>query len=326
MTVRGVNAEAVLDLMQRRSADDPAPSRKIALVIEGGGMRGVYSAGSLLALEFLGYRTVFDEVYATSAGAINAAYFLSGQGSFSISMYYRNINNSKFINPFRLHKIADIDYVYDTVISRLCPLDVDAMVSSEPQLFVSVTDYETPSGLVVDIQACETSPVDVLKASSALPLLYNKTVEVAGRPCIDGGLSNLLPIEQAVANGCTDVLVVLTRPAWYRNQAPGRLQRFLFNRLFARGNEKLESMYAESHTRDNRSRDLALGRICSRPVNIATICPAGDDTKVSRLTKNAERLKAAARRQGRRTMKIFGGDPAEFIEYFEGLSGFPDPS
>ena len=82
-SLAGTRPERVIDLILERASTAgrhrSSGSRKLALVIEGGGMRGVVSAGSLLALDQLGFRNVFDEVYATSAGGVNAAYFLSGQ-------------------------------------------------------------------------------------------------------------------------------------------------------------------------------------------------------------------------------------------------------
>src|SRR5207244_13520104 len=79
----GTHRRRVIDLILERAAaagrNPPDPSRKLGLVIEGGGMRGVISAGSLLALDLLGFREIFDEIYAASAGGVNAAYFLSGQ-------------------------------------------------------------------------------------------------------------------------------------------------------------------------------------------------------------------------------------------------------
>src|SRR5207249_2082981 len=140
----GTHPRRGIDLILERasSAAGPQPdrSRKLALIIEGGGMRGVVSAGSLLALDLLGFREVFDEIYATSAGAVNAAYFLSGQGKLGMTIYFDDIANRRFINPWRLLKIVDVDYAYDRVISLHKPLDDVAIRASRVRFLLSVTD------------------------------------------------------------------------------------------------------------------------------------------------------------------------------------------
>ena len=123
----GTHPRRVIDLILERASlagrNKPDPSRKLGLVIEGGGMRGVISAGSLLALDLLGFREIFDEIYAASAGGVNAAYFLSGQGTLGMTVYFDDIANRRFINPWRVFKIVDVDYAYDRIISLYKPLD-----------------------------------------------------------------------------------------------------------------------------------------------------------------------------------------------------------
>src|SRR5262245_41451751 len=70
----------------------------IALAVEGGAMRGVVSAGMVWALEDLGLTGAFDAIYGSSAGSINAAYFLGGQAGLGTRIYYEDINNARFID------------------------------------------------------------------------------------------------------------------------------------------------------------------------------------------------------------------------------------
>ncbi len=99
----GSHPERVIDLLQsrlsKRAEIQRTDGRKLGLVVEGGGMRGTLSAASLLAVDLMGYRGCFDAVYAVSAGSVNAAYFLSGQGVEGITVYFDNISNRRFINP-----------------------------------------------------------------------------------------------------------------------------------------------------------------------------------------------------------------------------------
>jgi predicted patatin/cPLA2 family phospholipase len=93
----------VAQLMLERQRQHSKPlkrkdGRTIALVIEGGGMRGVISGGMVAALEQLGLLDIFDVVYGSSAGAIAGAYFLAGQARYGTTIFYERLNNSRFIN------------------------------------------------------------------------------------------------------------------------------------------------------------------------------------------------------------------------------------
>jgi len=73
-------------------------------------MRGVVSAGALIAMERVSLTSVFDEVYGESAGAINACYFLAGKAAFGGRIYLEDLISSRFINPLRPGKILDMDF------------------------------------------------------------------------------------------------------------------------------------------------------------------------------------------------------------------------
>jgi predicted patatin/cPLA2 family phospholipase len=309
----GVNPQAVIAAIKAR-ADDRGVSgprtdqRKLALVIEGGGMRAVHSAGGAVVLGQLGFTDLFDQVYATSAGAMNAAYLLAGQGEMGITIYYEDLAGKRFLNPLRLWKVLDVDYIFDHVVTVAKPLDVGRILAASPAFFVALTDATTGQGFLVDVKTTPAPVLDVLKAATAIPVLYNRTVCVEGRPCMDGGLPIPFPIEQAIANGCTDVLVLLTRPQTYICAKPGRGTMFAFNALCSRGNQGLYLSYARHNERETAARDLALGRSPVPPgVNIATICPDEPET-VQRSSTDAGALYAAAVKYGRKTLRIFGAD------------------
>jgi len=320
--VRGVNASAAVAHIKERAARGQGPGsatdgRKLGLILEGGAMRGIISAGGVLALEELGMTGVFDEVYGASAGAVNASYFLAGQAAYGITIYYQDINNRHFISLGRLRKIVDIDYLFDTVIPERKPLRVKDVLASPSRLFVSITDAGTGEGLLVNAQNSEVPLLTLLKASTALPVLYNRPVKVAGRDCFDGGLTNPLPIQDAIDSGCTDLLVLLTRPAGYVEGAPRPFERWLFEKVCARGNTPLLGAFLNLHNRANAARDLALGRRRPAvPVNIATVCPDDEGPGIGRTTKRGDRLKAAAAESARRTLRAFGSDRERLVEVF----------
>ena len=87
-------------------------------------MRGVISAGMVSALETLGLTHAFDGIYGSSAGAINAAYFLAGQAAVGTAIYYEDINNRQFIDLRRAltgRPIVDLGFLLDDVARQRKP-------------------------------------------------------------------------------------------------------------------------------------------------------------------------------------------------------------
>jgi predicted patatin/cPLA2 family phospholipase len=281
-------------------------------------MRGVRSAGGLLALEVLGLTRVFHDVYGCSAGAVNASYFLAGQGAYGTTIYYQEINNSRFINYFRIRKVVDLDFLFDEVIARRKPLLVNKVMASPSRLFIAVTDVSNACGRVIHFQESGVPLTTLLKASSALPVVYNEPVLINGSRCVDGGIFNAIPLNNAIENGCTHILVLLTRPTAYRNPDPGWPERFLFSRTCGRNNNALCAMHLRGDSLTNSMRDLACGRTAPPAgVSIATLCPGPDDVPVERLTKDARLLKAAASKFAQTTLAAFGAPCDQMVELLQ---------
>ena len=120
-------------------------------------------------------------------------------------------------------------------------------------------------------------------------------------------------LRHALANGCTDILVLSNRSAEYESPAPNAFSRLVFDVLCARGNAALKRRFAERHIRASELRDIACGRKLPEPSNarIATIC-AADDEQVPRLLANRAALRAAATSYAKRTLRIFGGSDAHW--------------
>jgi len=316
----GVNPTGTIDFLRQRvhrlrEGEAFCDGRKIGLVVEGGAMRGVISCAGLMALEDLGMTDVFDEVYGASAGAVNAAYFLAGQAAYATSIYYQKINNTRFLRRLWHRKLVDIDDLFDSVIAGERPLRIDKVMASRSRLFITIADALTGEAFLGLAQTSETPLLTLLKASTAMPLLYNGLVSIDGRDCFDGGLVNPLPIHEAIKSGCTDLLVLLTRPASFRGCSPSSLEQRIFDRICARGNDRLLRAFCSTYVHENATRDLVLGRQTSlEGINIATICPEETDPKIERMTRSTTQLKAAAIASAKRTLAAFGHSVEEFVE------------
>lgn len=281
-------------------------------------MRGVLSAGSLLALYLLGYRDCFDEVLATSAGSVNAAYFLSGQGALGIGVYFDCLSNRRFVNPGRFWKIVDVDFAYDEVVTRLRPLDEAAIRSGATDFHVSLTDVASASNRLVDVRAAPDPIARVLKASGALPVLYNRTVSLTdGRRYVDGGVTRTLPIREAVGHGCTDVLVLTTRPHLHRSQPISLVERLAFRVMMGARYPGMTTVYERRHEVSNADRELADGVATLPGVSVATICPGPAELVVGRTTRSRSKLVSAAHAMAAETARLLGEGSTEIDAQFE---------
>jgi predicted patatin/cPLA2 family phospholipase len=278
---------------------------KLGLVVEGGGMRGVYSGGALVALEQLGFGKVFDEVYAESAGAINACYFLAGQTKLGIRIYLEDLQTPRFVNPLRFRAILNIDYVADVVLSHTKPLDVNAVLAARSHLFVALTNALDGAPRLVDTKRDSLPLLTLLKATAAIVPLYNRPVLIDGVPYVDGGISNPIPIQSALDAGCTHILVLLTRPPEFELRPFSGLQKaFLGIMLKGWPEQFVHNFYVERPRKYQRARDLAFGRSpCG--AHLAVIGPGPNSPRISRTTLAPATLALAMQDAMTRTQAAF---------------------
>jgi len=217
------NHEA-LGLLKDRALSGSKPgarsdSFKLGLVVEGGGMRGCVSGGALQALADLGLRECFDSVYGASAGALNATYFLSGQRD-GVDIYHDYIANEKFIDIKRLWKSGDdmtdpalnLNYLIDHVMEKEHPLDWDAVLNSPIPLKVVASSLDTLLPVLLENYQDKEDLATSLRASANVPEVAGRPIEHRGQLLVDAAVFEPVPFRSAIADGCTHVLVLCTRP------------------------------------------------------------------------------------------------------------------
>lgn len=313
----GLNPQVAINhILERAAARCQEPKakdqRKIGLVIEGGSMRGVLSGGGAVALAHLGFTELFDEVYATSAGVMNASYLLSLQPELGITVYYESLMDRRFWNPRRFRKMLDVDYVFRDVVTRQKPLDTEAFLRSSSRLLVAVTDVSNGGSFLLDTKATIAPLLEMLRAATAIPILYNRTVNIDGMPCVDGHFAIPFPLKEAIERGCTDILVLLTHPPDYRTPEPTWCEHLIFRRLVPGNKKKMSQLFADHPAIDHAARQLALG--ITKPeqsVNIVTVCSPVPDV-VQRTTQDPVILRQSAIDYGRRVLKIFRSNETEW--------------
>jgi predicted acylesterase/phospholipase RssA len=190
-------------------------------------------------------------------------------------------------------------------------LDLDRLRQSPSRLHVALLDRSTGESLVVDTGLAKESIYTVLHAALCVPVLYNRPVMVGGRPCMDGGLGIPFPLRHAIADGCTDILVLQSHPAGYVSSEYALWQDILFRTMCSRGSSGAWRTYRDRVKASTQYRDLAIGRTQPPPgVNIATVCT--ESPYVSSLTMDRAALMKASADFGRRTLAALGATWADW--------------
>lgn len=263
---------------------------KKGLVIEGGGLRGAHTAGVLWALRDQG-QSDFDVVCATSVGAYNGAYFVTGQHDVFEKIWQQYIHSGRFIrfqNFLRGGPIMDLDYLLNEVYRQKEPLDLKALRETPVRFYVTATDCET--GQAHYFNNHEDRMLPALKATGAIPLIYRFAVIIEGRRYMDGGIVDPIPIQKALDEGCEEIWILLTRPPGYRKEPP---LLPLLPKIFGKRYPALATAMARQHLVYNQ----ALGRIerGELPCKIRIIRPS-KPLPVTRLRANKHRLLDAIQR------------------------------
>ena len=188
---------------------------KVSLVLEGGGMRGIYTAGVLDSFMENGFR--FETVIGVSAGACNALSYISGQKGRSAEMCIRFADDKKYLSMRGLltrGSVFGFDYMLDEISNHLLPFDFDAFAASDSHLTAVATNVRTGKAAYLPVRDMRADGSKVV-ASSSIPL-FAKMVRIDGERYLDGGVSDSIPVEYARAQGFDRQVVVLTQAPNYR--------------------------------------------------------------------------------------------------------------
>lgn len=285
---------------------------QIGLVVQGGGMRGVYSMGVLAALEEMGFGQCFDHVAGSSAGALNGAYFITGQASYGVETYIHYLSQREFVNPLRFKKMVDIDYLVDQIGKKVRPLDINKLLSADTTLHISLTQFSNGHTRFVTNRTPGIDLWEAFRASAAMPILYNKPVKVGDGLYVDGSLRARVPIRRVIDYGCRYIVVVLTRPpshrtkhkkAWVRSLSWPATRRYsdgLRNALFS------EDMDYNA-TKANLMRRIP--RISGCSSEVVVISPRSRTNLVSTITRDPRQLMRCALQARVDTWNAFGKMP-----------------
>ena len=247
------HAHPVLEAIRRRAETGSQPGsrrdgERVALVVEGGGMRGVVSAGMTAALERLGLTPCFDLVVGASAGAINGAALLGGVAQQGAAMYHGPLASRSFVNPARVLRgrpVIDVAYVLRYASGGLDAGRHDRVVAGAAAMHCVATAVETAQTVVFSGMRTKEELWDAILASSRMPWAGGAPVEIGGRHYLDGGLGAPIPVVEAVAAGATHVLALQTRPHGVPRRSASRIGDRLIERHLRKLNPDLVTLYRE---------------------------------------------------------------------------------
>lgn len=258
---------------------------KTGLVLEGGAMRGVYTAGVLDVLMENGIQV--DGVVGVSAGAVFGCNYKSRQIGRAIrynTKYCRDPRYGDFRSLVRSGDIYEEKFCYHELPDKLDPFDWDTYKNSPVEFYVTCTDVDTGRAVY---HRCTGEREDLrwMQASASMPLV-SRIVEIRGRKLLDGGVSDSIPLNWFRSIGYEKNLVVLTRPRGYRKKPPRGM--FFFKRKI-RQYPALKAAMETRHIRYNQTLKQLPG--LEKAGLALVLCPSRR-IKVSKLERHPWKLKA----------------------------------
>ena len=201
------------------------------LILEGGGMRGVFTCGVLDNFMDRGIR--FPYTIGVSAGACNGLSYMSGQRGRAKYSNIDLLDKYRYIGLKQLllkGNIMDFDLLFHKFPNEIIPYDYETYAQCTERYEMVTTSCETGKACYFDEKSSPERIIDIVKASSSLPFVCPITY-VDGQPMLDGGIADSIPLLRARSLGYDNNVVVLTRNKGYRKpDKPGFVPPFMYRK------------------------------------------------------------------------------------------------
>lgn len=192
--------------------------RKTGIILEGGAMRSMFSAGILDF--FLDKGIEIPNILAVSAGAYAGMNYVSGQRGRVIDAVIKPLEEKKYLGVGTFLKkgtFFDMDYLFDEVPKNRCPFDFESFVNSSKRFITSTINCLTGETCFHERFENLDDFMQVCRAANSMPLL-TRVANLHGIPMLDGGMGDAIPLKKALEEGWEKVIVVLTRDRNYRKK------------------------------------------------------------------------------------------------------------
>ena len=259
-------------------------SMKIGLVLEGGAMRGMYTAGVLDT--FLDKDFWVDGIISVSAGALFGVNYPSRQKERAIRYNKKFISDKRYISfksLVRTGNIVNKDFAFYEVPFKYDVFDNKTFKESDIDFYVAVTNLQTAQAEYVKL-IDPLGQMEVLRATSAMPYV-SRPVEIDGIPYLDGAIVDSIPVEQMQMLGYDKIIVILTRTLDYRKSKPMAWIAKWFYRRYPDFADAVNQRYAMYNRQVENVIKLA------EKGDIFVIRPSVD-LKIKRIEKDPNKLQA----------------------------------
>ncbi|HDR1843737.1 TPA: patatin family protein [Pasteurella multocida] len=257
---------------------------KVGLVLEGGGMRAMFTAGVLDV--FLTENVQVDGIVAVSAGVLFGVNYPAKQYGRALRYNKKYLNDKRYMGWHSLLTTGNIvnkDFAFYELPFTLDPFDAETFRQSKIDFYATLTNVQTGEAEYVKLDDV-FNEMEVLRATSAMPFV-SKMVEINGQYYLDGGIADSIPLKKCQALGYDKIIVVLTRPLEYRKKPTPSWIFNLFYRDYPHLVEKLKTRYqnyndtVEKIIRLNNNKDIFVIR-------------PSHHLPISRIEKDVEKVQA----------------------------------
>lgn len=259
---------------------------KSGLVLEGGASRGYFTVGALDALIDIGFKA--DYLVGTSAGIANGISYVSNQYGRGLTIGLKYLNDKRYmgmrhlLNP-KKRSYYNVEFVFDELPNKLLPFDKEAYDKSGCRVVAALTNLKTGKCEYHDVTSEDRQWKKVV-ASCALPIMF-QPVEIDGQLYMDGGITDSIPFQKAIDEGCDKIVVIITRERSYiKDVEPAiGISSFLYRKYpkFKKALENRTEMYNNAH---HRLLEL------EKEGKIILVAPEVDTSEWKRTEKRSEKI------------------------------------
>ena len=258
-------------------------NNKVALVLEGGAMRGLYTAGVLDV--FMKNDIKVDTIFGVSAGALFGVNYKSKQMGRALRYNLKYAQDKRYMGLYSLITTGDVmnrEFCFNKLVYELDPFDIETYNKSKIEFYAGVTNVESGKAEYIEIKD-GAKDLEYLRASGSMPFVSN-LVEINGNKYLDGAVADPIPLKKVLDLGYEKIIVVRTRPEDYTKSKSWLPFGLVYHKYpnFVKTAKKAHINYNET---------LDLIRKYENEGKILVLRPS-EKIKMRRVEKNLEKLQA----------------------------------
>ena len=256
-----------------------------ALVLEGGGLRGVFTCGVLDCFMDRGIR--FPFTVGVSAGACNGLSYMSGQRGRAKSSNIDLMDKHHYVGfRYLLTQGCIMDYklLFEDFPEKIIPYDYEAYFANTDRFVMVTTNCLTGKAEYLEEKLDSKRVMDIVRASSSLPYV-TKITYVDGVPMLDGGIADSIPVEYAKSQGYERMVVILTRNKGYRKNE----KQLPVPKVIYRKYPELRKTLASRNAQYNRTMEM-IERL--EDEGLMTVIRPVHPIEVDRMEQDTDKLRA----------------------------------